>query len=117
MQKCKTKAIQADIGIFTHILAYSDTCKHKQAYSQAYSEPSVTLAYLEPWYIQNQKHIQNRDVFRTLAYSEPWHIQNLVKHLLWSVFAKIVIIIMKIIIFITSAFKVLYFMKKKILFF
>ena len=71
MEKCKTKAIQADIGIFTHILAYSDTCKHKQAYSQAYSEPSVTLAYLEPWYIQNQKHIQNRDVFRTLAYSEP----------------------------------------------
>ena len=32
--------------------------------------------YSEPQHIQNQKHIQNPDVFRTLAYSEPQHIQN-----------------------------------------
>ena len=50
-----------------HILTYSDIFKHKQTYLQAYSEPSVTLAYLEPQYIQNQKQIQNRDIFRTLV--------------------------------------------------
>ena len=55
MEKCKTKAIQADLGKFTQILAYSDIFKHKQVYSRisrAYSEPSATLAYLELWYIQ-----------------------------------------------------------------
>ena len=66
MEKCKTKANQADVGIFTHIVAYT-----KQVYSQAYSEPSVTLAYLEPRYIHNQKHIRSRGIFRTLAYSKP----------------------------------------------
>ena len=51
-------------------------CHIKQVYSQAYSEPSVTLAYLEPWYVQNQKHIQSRGIFRVLAYKEPRCIQN-----------------------------------------
>ena len=63
-----------------------------------YSQPCVTLAYLEPWNIQNPKHIQNTakhlsrnilfktlcnpDIFRNLVYSELWyilkskHIQN-----------------------------------------
>ena len=68
MKKFKTKAIQADEGIFTHILAYSDIFKHKQ--STASSEASVTLAYLEPWYMQNKKHILSRDILRTMAYSE-----------------------------------------------
>ena len=67
MEKCKTKAIQADVGMFTHIRAYSDIFKEKQPYSQAHSEPSVNLAYLESW-----------------------HIQNPAKHLRWSIFAKIV---------------------------
>ena len=44
MEKCKIKAIQADIDIFTHILACSGLFKHKQAYS----EPSATLVYSEP---------------------------------------------------------------------
>ena len=30
MKKFKTKGIQADEGIFTHILAHSDTIRHKQ---------------------------------------------------------------------------------------
>ena len=72
----QTKAIQVDVDIFTHILAYSDICKCKQAYSPAYSEPSVTQAYLEPLYIQNQRHIQNPGIFRTLVYLESWYIQN-----------------------------------------
>ena len=31
MKKFKTKAIQADEGIFAHILAYSNIFKHKQS--------------------------------------------------------------------------------------
>ena len=70
MSKCKTKAIQTDLGTFRHNQVYPGII-------QAYSKPSVTLAYLEPWYIQNldiiqnQKHIQNTGIFRTLAYSKP----------------------------------------------
>ena len=59
-----------------HILAYSDIFKHEQKCSQAHWEHSVKLEYLEPWYIQYQKHIQNRAIFRTLTYSEPWYIQT-----------------------------------------
>ena len=94
MKKFKTKAIQADKGIFTHILAYSDIFKHKQSTGifRSFCNPGIfrTLVYAEqktysePWYIENH------GIFRTLVYSEPWHIQNPVKHLLWSVFAKIV---------------------------
>ena len=56
----KAKAIQTDVGILMHILTYSDIFKHRQTYSQAYSEPSlrtllysVPEAYSEPWYIQH----------------------------------------------------------------
>ena len=86
MKKFKTKAIQADEGIFTHILAYSDIFKNTQSISIL--EASVTLTYLELWYIQNKKHILSRDILRTVAYLELWYIKNPVKHLLWSVFAK-----------------------------
>ena len=74
MGKYKTKTIRADLGILTHIPAYSDISTHIQPdiirHIQAYSEPCVTLAYSEPWQIQNQTHI------RTLVYSETWLIQN-----------------------------------------
>ena len=68
-----------------------------------YSQPGVTPAYLEPWHIQNPRHIQNTakhlsrnilfktlcnpDIFRNLVYSELWyilkskHIQNPVEYL------------------------------------
>ena len=58
MKKFKTKAIQADEGIFTHILAYSDIFKNTQSISIFRS-------------------LCNPDIFRTLvhteqkAYSEP----------------------------------------------
>ena len=80
-----TKAIQADLGIFTHILAYSDIFKHKQAYSGiiwAYSGIFRTLC--------------NPSIFKTLLHSEPkayselWYIQNPVQYLQSSVFPKIV---------------------------
>ena len=113
MKKFKIKAIQADDGIFTHILAHSDIFKHKQ--TQASSEPSVTLAYLEPWYIQNQNHILSRDILRTVAYSEPWYIQNpgifkTLPNIYNGAFSQKQLT--SIIIFITPVFQVFYFMKK-----
>ena len=55
-----------------------------------YSQPYVTLAYLEPWHNQNPRHIQNTakhltrnilfktlcnpDIFNTLVHSEIWYI-------------------------------------------
>ena len=68
--------------------AYSGPDKYLE-YCQAsmiqhISEPCVTLAYLEPWYIQNPvKHLLcsiffrllcHPDIFRILVYPEPWHI-------------------------------------------
>ena len=72
-----------------------------------YSQPCVTPAYLEPWHIQNPRHIQNTakhlsrnilfktlcnpDIFRNLVYSQLWyilkskHIQNPAEYLIWSI--------------------------------
>ena len=52
-----------------------------------YSEPFVTIAYLDFWYIQNLNIFRTQDIQNTvntvytepcttLAYLEPWHIQN-----------------------------------------
>ena len=62
MSKCKTKAIQTDLGIFRHNQAYSKTC--------------VNLAYLEPCYIKSLDIFKIRNICRTLVYSEPRHIEN-----------------------------------------
>ena len=62
MSKCETKAIHTDLGTFRHNRAYQGTI-------QAHSELCATLAYLEPWYIQNPD-IQNQSIFKTLAYSQ-----------------------------------------------
>ena len=64
MGKCKTKSIQTGIirELFGHV--------------QAYSEPCVTLAYLEPWYIHNLEIFRTRSILTTLAYSQPWYNQN-----------------------------------------
>ena len=72
MGKCKTKAIQRDLGTFRHNWAYP---KIIQGF-QAYSEPCVTLACLETWHNQNPNIFRTRSIFRTLAYSQPWYIQN-----------------------------------------
>ena len=96
----KTKAIQANLGIFMHILAYWSIFRHIQAWSgifrnysgifktlgkplifrtQEYSEPE---GYPESWNNENsgifrtRRHIQNPGIFRTLIYPEPWYIQN-----------------------------------------
>ena len=76
-----------------------------------YSQPYVTPAFLEPWHIQNPRHIHNTakhlsqniliktlckpDIFRNLVYSELWyilkskHIQNPTEHLRWSILLRI----------------------------
>ena len=64
MGKCKSKAIQIDLGTFRHNQVYPRNI-------QGYSKPCVTLVYLQRWYIQNP------GIFRTGVYSERWHIQNL----------------------------------------
>ena len=63
-ETCKTKAIQADLGIFTHILTYSDIIRHIQElfrHIQIYSESCVTR------YIKKPHKFKTRDIFRTLS--------------------------------------------------
>ena len=77
-------------------------------YGEFYLESCATLAYLKPWYIQNQRHIHNTvikhllwnllfkflcnlDKFRTLLYLslchilKNKHIQNPTEYLRWSI--------------------------------
>ena len=78
-------------------------------YGEFYSESCLTLPYLKPWHIQNQRHIHNTvkhlswnilfkflcnpDIFRTLLalYSPLWyilknkHIQNPIEYLRWNI--------------------------------
>ena len=68
---------------------------------QGYSEPCVTPAYSESWYIQNPGIFRTRGIcrtpyiLRTEVYLEPWDTQNLrqiqkpVKHLRWSIVQKL----------------------------
>ena len=58
MSKCKTKAIQTDLGTFGH----NQTCP---GIIQAYSQPCVTLTYLKLWYIQNTDILRTRSIFKT----------------------------------------------------
>ena len=69
MGKCKTIAIQTKLRIFRHI---QELFKH----IQAYAKPCVTLAYLEPRYIQNPDLFRSRNIFRALVYSQPGIIRN-----------------------------------------
>ena len=65
MGKCKYKAIQTNLDIFTHNMHIQGLFRHIQAYS-------------EHCHNQNQRHIQKPAIFRTLtlAYSEHWYFQN-----------------------------------------
>ena len=72
---CKTKVIQPDLGIFTHIPACLDIFKHIQISLRhilriiqacsgilrilCNSGIFRTQVYLETWHIPNQRHIQN----------------------------------------------------------
>ena len=70
MGKCKTKAIETDLGAFIHNQAYPGVI---QAYSGTFRtlcNPCIfrTVVYPEPWHIQNQMLIQNLCIFTTLLY-------------------------------------------------
>ena len=77
IEKCKAKAIQADLTIFTHIPAYSGMFTLIQTQSNIFRNYSsifrtlCNLVYFESYHVQNQKHIQNRVIFRTPKYSAP----------------------------------------------
>ena len=45
-------------------------------YGEIYSESCVTLAYLKPWYIQNQRHIHNtaKHLSWNILFKFLWHI-------------------------------------------
>ena len=72
--------------IFQH---YSDIFRHIQAYLESY----ITVAYSEPWHIQNPEIFKslpylelkassnNNCIFRILGYSEHWHIKNVMHNL------------------------------------
>ena len=67
MEKSKTKSIQVDSSIFSHILAHSSVFRHIEAYTgiiQVCPETLcntsifITTVYSQHWHIQNKKHIQ-----------------------------------------------------------
>ena len=64
--------IDAYVGIFQHILTYSEIIRHIQELSrdiQAHSEASVTPVYSEFWCIQNADIFGTRAIFKTLVFS------------------------------------------------
>ena len=64
-EKCKAKAIQVDVGILTHIPAYSGMFRYPKIRNYlSIFRTFITLVIIEPW------HIQNPGIFRTLTYSE-----------------------------------------------
>ena len=84
MEKCKTKAIQANLGIFTHIRAYSGIFRAYSRIFRTLCNPDIfrTLVYSESEEYSEPWCIQIPDIFKTLAYSEPCQT--------WSVVVKIV---------------------------
>ena len=62
MSKCKTKAIQTDLGTFRHNQTYPEII-------QTYSQTCVTLTYLKLWYIQNPHILRIRSIFRIARYT------------------------------------------------
>ena len=64
----------------TVILAYSGIIQAYSGIFKTMCNPGIlrTVVYPEPWHIQNQKHIQNLDIFANLVYLEPQYIQNAV---------------------------------------
>ena len=66
------RRIHAYSGIFWHIQTCPNVIRHIWAnlgITQAYSEPCVTLAFSEPWYLPNPG-------IKPEAYLEPCYIQN-----------------------------------------
>ena len=71
MGKCKTKAIQTDLGTFRHNQPYPGIIWAYSGIFRTLYNPGI-----DPWYIQNPEICSTGSMFKTLAYSELWYIQN-----------------------------------------
>ena len=72
MGKCKTKAIQANLGIFIHISAYSGVSGHMR--------PGIFGHIRSPvwrWYIRGPGAFGALAGSEPVAYSGPWRIRGL----------------------------------------
>ena len=78
MGKCKTKAIQTDLGTFRHNYAHLGIIQAYSGIFKTLCNPDIfrTAVCPESWDIQNQKHIQNPGIFTSLVYLEPPYIQK-----------------------------------------
>ena len=72
MAKCKTKAIQTNLGTFRYNQAYPGIIHAYSGIFRTLCYPDIfkTVIYPELW------HIRTRSIFRTPVDSECWHIQN-----------------------------------------
>ena len=66
MGKCKTKAIQRDLGTFRHNQAYPGIIQAYSGIFRTLYNPAIFTTV-----VQNQKHIQSPGIFRTPTYSKP----------------------------------------------
>ena len=82
MGKCKTKAIQTDLGTFRHNQPYPGIIWAYSGIFRTLCNPGIdpcisrTLRYAVPEVCSKPWHIQNSGIFRTPVYSERWHIEN-----------------------------------------
>ena len=87
IRKPKTEAIQADLGMFTHIPVYSGIFTHIPVYSGIFKHiqtyTGIFRNHLDIFRtLSNLAYSQKSSIFRVMAYSkseaysELWHIQN-----------------------------------------
>ena len=72
MSKCKTKAIQTDLGTFRHSQTYPGIIPAHSGIFKTLCCPDIfkTVVYPEPETYSEPWYIQNPGTFRTLAYSK-----------------------------------------------
>ena len=78
---------------FRPVRVYSGIMRHVQELFRnihAYSEPCVTLACLEPWYILNPDTFRTRSIFRIWVCSELLHSFGTLSNIYDETFLKII---------------------------
>ena len=79
MGKCKTKAIQTDLGTFRHNQSYPGIIQAYSSICKTLCNPGIfgSVVYPELWHIQNKKHNYNPDTFITLYIQNPRILRKL----------------------------------------
>ena len=84
MAKCKTKAIQTNLGTFRHTYTYPGIIHAHSGIFRALCYTDIfktgisrTLTYSETETYTESRHIHNPGIFKTPPCSKLWHIQNL----------------------------------------